>query len=144
MAHIALGGSARLPNVADLNELIDNCTNIWTTLDGIHGRQFTSNINGQVLFIPVVGCYNGTSLLAYDSSGHYWTSEPNTDASARNLWLQQNQIVPSNGIGKHFGCSIRPIWDENPNRSIVPPIPEDEPKDEETPTVEEPKDNNER
>lgn len=144
IAHVYLGGSSRLPKTEDLEELLANTTSIWTTYNGIYGRLFTSNINGEVLFMPAVG-YIQDHRLQYGILGMYWTRSLSSAQGAHNLNFRDTSVNPLQTFYRYCGCAIRPIWDENPNRSVINPhTSEDEPKVEETPTTEEPKDNNER
>jgi len=51
------GGSWKMPTEAQFQELLNtaNCTNEWTTVNGVNGRLFTSVTNGNTLFIPAAG-----------------------------------------------------------------------------------------
>lgn len=141
---VYLGGSCRLPKTEDFEELVENTTSIWTTLNGVYGRLFTSNINGQVLFMPAAGYIPGDHPVSYGQFGFYWTRSYAGAQVAHDLNFRQESVNPQSTYYRYYGFAIRPVLDENPNRSIIPPIPEDEPKDDETPTTEEPKDKDER
>lgn len=143
-ARANLGAPWRMPTAVEFQELYDNCTCVWTTLNGVNGRLFTSNVNGNTLFFPAAGYYNGTALISRGSNGVYWSSVYYSASNARYLLFNSSNVNPQNYGSRNDGFSIRPVQDGTPNRSIVPPTPEDEPKEEETPTVEEPKDDNER
>ena len=41
-AHANMGGYWHMPTPTQINELISNTTNTWTTQDGVNGRLFTS------------------------------------------------------------------------------------------------------
>ena len=111
---------------------------------GVRGRLFVSNINGQILFIPTTGRFVGTSHEYSTSNGFYWSSTYKNAKTAHALQINANSVLTNNFYDRSYGFAIRPIQGGNPNRSIIPPIPEDEPKDEETQTEEEPKDKDER
>ena len=66
-ATVNWGAEWRMPSQEQQYELSNNCTIEWTTLNGVNGCLFTSNINGASLFFPVVGFIWGSSLLAPDS-----------------------------------------------------------------------------
>ena len=144
IATALLGEPCRIPAAEDFVELIENCSSIWTTLNGRHGRLFTSNLNGKVLFLPASGVYNQTSLNRLDAAGMYWTSNYYNATSAISGYLDNTGVSTNRHDERRLGLVIRPVQGGNPNRSIVPPTPEDEPKEEETPTEEEPKDKDER
>lgn len=143
-ARANLGAPWRMPTAAEFQELYDNCTCVWTTLNGVNGRLFTSNVNGNTLFFPAAGNYGGTSLNGRGSDGDYWSSTYNSATNARCLNFNSSGANPQYNGNRRLGFSMRAVQDGTPNRSIVPPTPEDEQMDEETATVEEPKDSNER
>lgn len=143
-ARANLGTPWRMPTSADFQELFNNCSRVWTTLNGINGFLFTSNVNGKTLFLPAAGVYNGPSLSNRGLLGRYWSSTYSSATNARCLGFNSSNVYPEDSGERRLGFSMRAVQDGTPNRSIVPPIPEDEPKDEETATVEEPKDSNER
>lgn len=143
-ARANLGAPWRMPTGEDFQELYDNCTSEWTTLNGVNGRLFTSNVNGRTLFFPAAGFYDGTTLSARGTGGFYWSSIYFSATNAHALHFNSSNVDLQNIYGRHNGFSVRAVKDGTPNRSIVPPTPEDEPKEEETPTVEEPKDKDER
>ena len=144
MAYSNLGQPWRMPVKEDFKELVDNCSMIWTTLNGVFGRLFTSLINGNVIFFPATGYYENTSLTNRGTIGRYWSSSYQSAQNAYIMSFDAYGIYPLANNKRHDGFCVRAVQPGTPNRSIIPPTPEDEPKDEETPTTEEPKDNNER
>lgn len=66
------GGSWRMPSRAQFNELLNNTTNEWTTVNGVEGRRFTGK-NGNSIFLPAAGYRGGTSLRYAGSRGDYWS-----------------------------------------------------------------------
>lgn len=143
-ARANLGAPWRMPTSAEFKELYDNCTHIWTSLNGVNGMMFTSNVNGNTLFFPAAGSYEGTTLNGRRVSGIYWSSTYSTATNARRMSFSSSNIDPLSYGNRHSGFTVRAVQDGTPNRSVIPPTPEDEPKDEETPTEEEPKDKDER
>ena len=62
-----------IPSLEQIQELRNNCTNEWTTRNGVNGRLFTSDINGESLFLPAAGeCSFGEHYFA-GSWGQYWS-----------------------------------------------------------------------
>ena len=49
VAHVKLGGKWRMPTRDEIDELKNNCTSEWTTLNGVAGRKFTSKKVGILL-----------------------------------------------------------------------------------------------
>ena len=56
-AHVHMGGKWRMPTKDDLKELVDNTTHRVEAIHGVRGMMFTSNINGNQLFIPFMQGY---------------------------------------------------------------------------------------
>lgn len=73
-ATAALGSGARTPTKEEWQELINNTTVEWTTMNGIKGRKFTSTANGNTLFLPAAGYRFGSELYSAGSYGSYWSS----------------------------------------------------------------------
>lgn len=143
-ARANLGSPWRMPTADEFQELVVNCTSEWTTLNGVNGRLFTSNVNGKTLFFPASGFNNGKELQSRGVSGYSWSASIHSASDAFLLYVNSTHANARNNNNRRRGFTIRAVQDGTPNRSIVPPTHEDEPKDEETATVEEPKDSNER
>ena len=67
------GGNWRMPTKAEFEELYNNTTNEWTTLNGVNGMLFTAS-NGNSLFLPAAGWRDFSSLYGAGSGGDYWSS----------------------------------------------------------------------
>lgn len=81
----ALGASARIPTKDEWQELKNNCTGEWTQYNGVNGWMFTSNANGNRLFLPAAANRNG-SLDENDDVGvygFYWSSILHTNYTYR-------------------------------------------------------------
>lgn len=121
-AHMNWGGDWRMPNDAEVRELIDNTTTPkWVTIDGVSGWMITSKINKETLFLPAAGVYTDDSgFLNKGSNGHYWSTSLFTGTNpiyARHLFVIErynNDGSPKgpeiNDFGpRHFGYSVRAV-----------------------------------
>lgn len=108
-ARVNLGSPWRMPTAADFQELYDNCTSVWTTLNGKKGRLFTSNVNGNTLFFPAAGYYNGSSLDGRGSYGYYWSSTYGSATNARVLSFSSSSISPQGNDSRRDGISVRAV-----------------------------------
>ena len=110
VAHVRLGGSWRMPTRTECDELIDNCTSEWTTLNGVKGRKFTSRKNGNSIFLPAAGSRGYDGLDTVGSRGLYWSSSLCTDdpSSAYNM-LFFSGYVGMIRIDRCGGRSVRPV-----------------------------------
>lgn len=117
-AHEKWGEGWRIPTSAEFQELIDNCSSVWMTVNGINGRLFTSNKPGftdKSIFLPATGDrYGNTTLSDLGVYGAYWSSslytvQPNGAMSLR----FDESMVEIREYGHRFrGFSIRPVKDD--------------------------------
>ena len=68
-----LGNGARIPTKAEWQELLDNTTAEWTTVNGVYGCKYTAT-NGNSLFLPAAGYRYGSELSYAGSLGYYWSA----------------------------------------------------------------------
>ena len=107
------GGSWKMPTETQFRELLNtaNCTNVWTTVDGVNGRLFTSVTNGNTLFIPAAGtARNGfVDLVGYN--GFVWSSSLSSSAgktTGRYLGFVSNSVGLDNNF-RNYGQSVRGV-----------------------------------
>lgn len=103
------GGEWMMPSMTQYNELINNCTSEWTTINGVNGRKFTSKINGEYVFFPAAGYY-GNSVNKTGTNGYYWTGnrDPKNIDKATNLAVR-NATPGFAQNYREFGFSVRPV-----------------------------------
>ena len=85
-AHVNLGGNWRMPTKDEYQELFDNCTCTWFSSymgKDVAGRLYTSKVNGNSVFFPAAGRYNGSVVYGVGSLGYYWSS---SWRSSLNAW----------------------------------------------------------
>lgn len=110
-ANTYLGGSWRMPTSDEFKELCDNCTTTWVSRNGVNGRLFTSNINGNTLFFPAAGNYEGTTLYERGARGNYWASTFYSAAYARLMRFSGSEINPQTISDRPHGFTIRAVRD---------------------------------
>ncbi|MBP5397663.1 MAG: hypothetical protein J6Y32_03385 [Bacteroidales bacterium] len=76
-AYAKMGRSWRMPTRAELDELRDNCTWAWTTLNGKCGFRVTGT-NGNSIFLPASGVRTADEFDYLNSEGHYLSSSLST------------------------------------------------------------------
>ena len=109
MARHNIGSPSRLPTMGEFVELNNNCDSEWTDEDGVAGRRFTSRINGNSIFFPAAGLYNGSSLYNRGASGYYWSSTWFSEASARYLGFNSSGVNPQDSYGRRLGFTVRAV-----------------------------------
>lgn len=108
-ATVNWGAGWRIPTNEELEELLTDCTVIWTTQNGVNGRLFTGP-NGNSIFLPAAGWRSGSSLNDADSSGFYWTS---SSYSTKSFYVKRLYFDSDNcyiyGGGGYMGFSVRAV-----------------------------------
>lgn len=75
-ATVIWGNEYRMPSVTQFQELSDNCTWQWTTIDGVEGSLGVAE-NGGKIFLPAGSNYGGS--IWFDGGGLFWTSVQSPD-----------------------------------------------------------------
>ena len=109
MARHNMGSPSRLPTMGEFVELNNNCDSEWTDEDGVAGRRFTSRINGNSIFFPASGYYDGTSLNGRGTGGVYWSSTWLSDANARDLYFNSTGVGPQSSNYRRCGFTARAV-----------------------------------
>lgn len=108
-ANVILGNGARIPSDAEFQELINYCSSQWITRDGVNGRLFVSNNNGNSIFLPASGYYIGTLHDANGTRGRYWTSNRVSATAAVRLNFSNTAVTPQGSDERKNGLPIRPV-----------------------------------
>lgn len=76
-AYVHTNGKAKMPSQTQIQELIDETDSVWTTIDGVRGRKFTSKKDtSKYIFIPAAGCFSD-GYNSYDGLyGYVWSGSP--------------------------------------------------------------------
>lgn len=119
-AHKIWGENWRIPTSDEFRELQNNCSTQWTTLGGINGILFTSDINGKSIFLPAAGSYGDEGLIKEGVNGMYSFADLCTETLSGTTYgstyavLINSQQVNLNYFARTNGYSIRPVWSEIP------------------------------
>ena len=114
VAHLEWGGLWVMPSFAQIEELLDNCTYKWTTVNDVGGGMFTGS-NGGCIFLPAAGHRwddgpRFTHLHAFGSRGYYWSSQPWTPDSRGSFDLCFGSGNAETGnTDRGNGFSVRPV-----------------------------------
>lgn len=115
VAHVAFGGSWRMPTDDEWTELMNDCDWEWVNDYnglGVAGCIVTSEKPGYTdksIFLPAAGFRSYDLLFVAGTTGYYWSSSLNegTPSSAYNLNFSNS--VGLGNYGRCFGLSIRPV-----------------------------------
>lgn len=117
VAKMVLGGAWRIPTEGEWRELIENCSQKWTRINGINGLLVISNKNGNSIFLPAAGHKRSASEpVYYGSSGEYWSNNlSETDllnAAVRHAAIGhffEGLFFRIDEEAREFGCTVRPV-----------------------------------
>ena len=109
LARHNMGAPCRLPTVGEFQELNSNCDSEWIDEDGVAGRRFTSRINGNSIFFPASGYYNGTTLYDRGSNGGYWSSSYGSATGAYGLYFGSSGVNPASSSLRRYGFTARAV-----------------------------------
>jgi hypothetical protein len=105
-----MGGDWHMPSYENLHELMLYTTNEWTTVGGINGKRFTSTVNGNSIFIPAAGYYDGTSRFRVGTICRLWSGSlhPSYHEDAFDLRFSSGDIN-ARCNNRSYGHSVRGV-----------------------------------
>ena len=108
-AHLA---DARIPAPAEFEELMNNTTSKWDTLNGVRGRRFTGP-NSNSIFFPAADFRQfDYPPLNPGVKGHYWTNKLTTDTypnQANVFFFMADEQYISNLQLRQVGLPVRAV-----------------------------------
>ncbi|MCQ2144961.1 MAG: choice-of-anchor D domain-containing protein [Bacteroidales bacterium] len=115
-ARAALGSKWRMPSNVEWEELLNNCTLTWTTVNGVNGYKLQSKVPGYAdswIFLPAAGARSQDNLVYVGDNGYYYSS-------SIALYLPYGMsflFFSSSSLGANMavrsnGMSIRPVYAE--------------------------------
>ena len=111
-AAVNWGDNWRMPTDAQFTELISSSytTSVWTQVNGVSGRLYTSKINSNTLFFPAAGYYSGMNLKDAGTNCRYWSKNANvtTPYYGKYFYLDSsfNQV---SSYYRDLGLTVRPV-----------------------------------
>ena len=104
------GNGWRMPTKEEWQELYQRTTHVWTTQNGVHGRLFTGS-NGNSIFLPAAGSYDGSSLTEGGVCGSYWASSLRIPQFAWDFYFGSGHSYMGMGGTRFYGESVRAVRD---------------------------------
>ena len=109
-----LGNGFRIPTKTEWEEMVNNTTHEWTTLNGVNGYLFTAP-NGNSIFLPAADIWTHNPP-GYNYGCYYWTSSLNTTTpyyahnfSAGATWFGTDFGDPVSSSHRFSGISVRAV-----------------------------------
>ena len=110
-AHVIMGGDWHMPTPEQIQELINETDNTWTTQDGVNGRLFTSKtVPSKSIFFPAAGNAWDGSLDNSGGSGNVWSSmlSSNNVNNGQNLSFNSGNVLLYSS-SRYYGRSVRGV-----------------------------------
>lgn len=109
VAHLKWGGGWVMPSNDQQQELLDNCTSVWTSINGVKGRKLKGK-NGGVIFLPAAGYQWPGGLGDAGSYGGFWSSTQTWNFHSAFYLYFDSSGVERNADSQYYGHSVRPIF----------------------------------
>ena len=109
-AHIHMGGDWHIPTPNQIQELIDNTTSNFETVDGVRGMKFTAN-NEKSIFIPAAGAVWNGLVLNSGYTGTIWSSMLSESyvGNGQHLYFNPGYVFLDSSCGRYIGRSVRGV-----------------------------------
>ena len=106
------GDNWRIPSDAEITELRENCTWIWTIHNGVKGCIVISKKNGNSIFLPAAGFRCKSKVYEAGNTGFYWSRSLDIDYP-RSVYVMgfDSSDGPSlcSWHTRDFGLPVRPV-----------------------------------
>ena len=117
VATVVLGGSWKMPTIAELSELISITRKLWCAYIGQTGYMFIKHNSGEtdnLLFLSATGLTNGSTQQLMNTEGNYWSSSvrPSFIRNAQYIFFNSTGIYLLNADnvgGRAAGFSVRAV-----------------------------------
>ena len=112
-AHVKWGGW-RIPTLTEIQELLNKCSWMKTSVNGVNGYKVTGP-NGNSIFLPAAGSIESDDDDGRGSCGYYWSStlSEDTNRDACNLCFSfYSEDFHWDDDNRYMGLSIRPVKDK--------------------------------
>lgn len=110
------GNNWRMPSQAEMEELAEKCTWVWTTVNGVNGMTVTGP-NGNSIFLPAAASRTGETVSnQVGQRGCYWSGTLWTDnkfASYLYFYDNADRVQPARSNRRYIGMSVRPVSAES-------------------------------
>ena len=90
-------------------ELMRGTNHIWTSINGVNGRKFTSKKDStKYIFLPAGGDWSNTTFRHANTDGLYWCTGLFISSRAHCVNVNSNQVIFLSNMTT-LGFTIRPV-----------------------------------
>lgn len=112
-ARVHMRGDWKMPTSALMEELVEETTNEWTTINDVNGRKFTSKKDtSKYIFIPASGYRYDSSFGNQGNKGFVWNSSLNPFGPSQSLHLDFGSnycIITEDILNRSYGMAVRGV-----------------------------------
>lgn len=106
--YYTFGQVSSAPTIEQIEEFLDHCSYIWTTLNGVKGGKFTGP-NGASVFFPAAGAHRFGEFYDVGYNGYYWSSTSYGTHFAYGLGFGSSGAYWGDDPDQMNSHSIRPV-----------------------------------
>lgn len=112
VAHMKWGGSWRMPTLEEIEELCNKCCWKRTSVKNITGYRVTGP-NGNSIFLPATGTFNGTKVYYPEIQGLIWSGSlskiSRSHAYGLGYFFLNGNSYECEENYRHLGRTVRPV-----------------------------------
>ena len=111
-AYVNWGDNWRIPTYGEADELIKNCTWVFTSRNGVEGYEVTSKKNSNSIFLPLAGRYVNDEHEFEGIYGYFWSNSIHLNGKPYQVYcirLTKTVKNPSYLQSRYIGIPVRPV-----------------------------------
>jgi len=110
VAHVKWGGGWRMPTLSEIQELCNDCSWEWTSVNGVNGYKVIGT-NGNSIFLPAAGNGGADAEDFRGMFGSYWSATLGNMGcqGANDLSFHYSGRRECSGTYRYVTCTVRPV-----------------------------------
>ena len=110
LARNMMEGNWHMPTLIQFKELLANCLQESTTLNGVKGFKLTSKLNNNSIFLPAAGYRRKDDLDHVGKDGAFWLSTLDTSVPEYAYSIRfHSGYAYRRYDGRSYGLTVRPV-----------------------------------
>ena len=105
-----VGYTWMIPTQTQVQEIINETNNTWTTKNGVNGWKFTSKKDSsKYIFLPAGGVWTNNQYKLSNQQGNYLTTKYSGTSNSSPIYFISTQIYYNVSIYRYTGMNVRAI-----------------------------------